>query len=369
MSSSGGNKMENNFRSRVTFISHLVICIVGICAIGYVGVRFILPALLPFLIAWGIAIVTAPAAKLINKKVSLPEKAVRAVLSSLIILSLLGGAGYLIVKLAGQARQLLSVISESAALEELFTKLSDSVSGIFGDGENAGIFGEQLKGAVTAAISSLMSSVGTGIGTIASSVPKFAVFLVITVISTVYFSLDLERINLAVSRILPEKIRSFCKSFKDSSLKLAFRYLRSYLLIMLITFSVMLVGFTVLRVRYALLLALVVAILDLLPVIGIGSILIPWSIWNFLMGNAPLGIGLLVLFGTAEVIRQLAEPKILGKSLGVHPLVMLVLLYVSYSLLGFAGIILLPVFAVIINTLHEKTNPSEVEESVSGGGE
>ena len=136
--------------------------------------------------------------------------------------------------------------------------------------------------------------------------------------------------------------------------------MRSYFLIMLITFSVMLLGFIILRVKYALLMALVVALLDMLPVIGIGTVLIPWSIWCFLADNAALGIGLLILFGAAEIIRQVAEPRIVGNSLGIHPIVTLILLYGSYSIFGIFGLVLIPIFAIVIKTLIEKTKPAEI---------
>lgn len=361
--------MENNFRARVSFLSHLIICIIGVCAIGYIGAKYIFPVALPFIIAWTIALITAPVARIIGKKVGLPQRFIRTFLSLLIILSLLGGAVFLVIKLVGEAWQLLSGVSESAALSALLERLFDSAANIFGDSENASVLEEHLKNAAGTLIDSLLGTVGSLLSSFAASVPKFIIFLVITVISTVYFSIDLEIINGKVSRLLPRKVRLWCISFKNSSLKLALGYLRSYLLIMLITFSVVLLGLVFLRIRYALLLAIVIAILDLLPVLGVGSILIPWSIWNFLIGKTGLGIGLLVLFAAVELIRQFAEPKIVGKSLGIHPLVMLVLLYVGYSLLGFIGIILLPIFAVILNTLLEKINPSEVEKAGGGGGE
>jgi predicted PurR-regulated permease PerM len=95
-------------------------------------------------------------------------------------------------------------------------------------------------------------------------------------------------------------------------------------------------------------LAFFVAILDILPVIGVGTVLIPWSIIAFLMSDTSLGIGLIVLFLVNAVIRQLIEPKILGKSLDLHPLLTLMLIYVGFSLFGIWGLILLPLLAVSI---------------------
>ena len=115
-------------------------------------------------------------------------------------------------------------------------------------------------------------------------------------------------------------------------------------------------------VEYSLLFAAVVAILDALPVLGVGTVLVPYSVIALLSGDTALAVGLLILFLANEIIRQLVEPKILGKHLGVHPLLTVVMLYAGYSLLGIVGLILLPVIAVALKPLIEKQKSSEIKE-------
>ena len=88
--------------------------------------------------------------------------------------------------------------------------------------------------------------------------------------------------------------------------------------------------------------------------------LIPWAIWCFLVDNFALGIGLLVLFATAEIIRQIAEPRIVGNSLGIHPILTLILLYACYTLFGIFGLVFIPIFAIVIKTLIEKSESTEI---------
>ena len=123
--------------------------------------------------------------------------------------------------------------------------------------------------------------------------------------------------------------------------------MRSYLLILVITFFEMLVGLFLLRAPYPFVMALLIATLDLLPVLGVGSVLIPWGVWSFVVGKTPFGIGLFVLFVFHTVLRQIIEPKIVGKNLGVHPLLTLLFLYVGYSVFGIIGLLLVPVFTVL----------------------
>ena len=119
------------------------------------------------------------------------------------------------------------------------------------------------------------------------------------------------------------------------------------MLIFLLTFCELLVGFLVLKIDYAFVLALVIAFVDFLPVLGTGAILLPWGIILILMNNISMGVGILTLFAVTTVVRQIAEPKIVGDSLGVHPLVTLAAIYLGYRVLGIWGMILAPLVALL----------------------
>jgi len=163
-----------------------------------------------------------------------------------------------------------------------------------------------------------------------------------------------------VRRILPAGVFSRLVKFKDRFLGISLKYLRSYLVIMLITFVIMLFGLLVLRVKYAVLIAFVVAVLDALPLIGIGTVLVPWSVYQMIFGNFGFGIGLLLLFVFCEVVHQFAEPRIVGKSLGIHPIASIMLLYIGYYLFGFLGLLLVPLISVVFGILRNKEDSTEV---------
>ena len=131
-------------------------------------------------------------------------------------------------------------------------------------------------------------------------------------------------------------------------------------MIFLLTFCVMLVGFLLLGISKAPLVALIVAFLDILPVIGVGTVLLPWSIFLFATGDLVTGVGLVILFLVNTVVRQIAEPKIVGKNLGIHPVLSLALIYVGYALFGFAGLLITPLIAVALGFLIEKNDTSKV---------
>lgn len=114
-----------------------------------------------------------------------------------------------------------------------------------------------------------------------------------------------------------------------------------------ITFLVLTAGFLLLHISYPLLLAAGIAILDALPVLGVGAVLIPWSIWLFLQGQTGTGIGMVCLYGAAALLRTALEPRLLGKQIGLDPLLTLLSIYAGYRFLGLAGMILFPIGAIL----------------------
>jgi predicted PurR-regulated permease PerM len=129
---------------------------------------------------------------------------------------------------------------------------------------------------------------------------------------------------------------------------------------MLITYLTILVGLWVLRIEHAPVVALFIAILDMLPVIGVGTVLVPWGIFEIATANRFLGIGLILLFVVNTVIRQFTEPRIVGKSLNLHPLITLMAIYIGYALFGIIGIFVLPVIAVSISAILKRDNSTEI---------
>ena len=124
--------------------------------------------------------------------------------------------------------------------------------------------------------------------------------------------------------------------------RLGRRYLRACLLLGLFTFLQMFIGLAILSVPYAFLLSLLIAVVDFLPLLGTGIILIPWAAVSLLMGEVRLGIGLLVLYVVSSVVRQILEPRLIGQGLGLHPLLSLFAMYAGLRLLGVPGMILAP---------------------------
>ncbi len=347
-------------KEKLELYAHLTLTVLGISLAAFVFLRYLFFPLLPFLIAWGVAFAVRPAAVFISKKCKMPRRPVSAVLAAVTILVGLSGAVGLGAWGISAAWRFLSDFASDERLFEILARIADPIGSIFGDGEGAARLEEYLGDTLKGAISSLLSTLVDLLTAIVTRVPGVLFFILVTLIAAIYFAIDIERVNAVVRRILPQRITATLTRLKDSFLSVGVRYIRSYLIIMSITFVIMLVGFLIMRVENALLLALVISLLDLLPLIGVGTVLVPWSIFQLLFGSPTLGVGLIVLLVVNEIVRQFAEPKIVGKSLGMHPIVSLILLYVGYSLFGLFGLLITPLVGVLMGLLINKNNSPEV---------
>ncbi len=324
--------------------------------LAFAFVKYLLPLLLPFFIAAAVAMtVRAPADKIsakthISPRVLRPVIAILGALLSLLLLVFLSlSLGRL---LCGMLSDITSGGSYSApsGLFELpaFLKGLQDAGGV-GIAELMGTAMEDLLG-------SCISLLAKG----AVRLPDMLLSALVTLVAAVYFSIDIDRISAWIKSFLPEKYQNKISKLKTKILGILFKYVKSYLQIMLITFAIMLVGLLILGVESAVLSALFIALFDILPLIGVGAVLLPSSLLSFAVGDAARGVGFIVLFLVYTVVRESLEPKIFGKSLDVHPLVTLISVYVGYGLFGLTGLVVFPVCAVLLLGSRKKDKPAEV---------
>ena len=154
-------------------------------------------------------------------------------------------------------------------------------------------------------------------------------------------------------RQLPERWRGRAGGVKASVLDALGRRRRAECIVLLVTFFQLLAGFLLLRQEYALLLAVVIALIDALPVFGTGTVLLPWAAVLCVAGNVPRGIALAALYAVIAVVRSVLEPKIVAAQVGLPPLVALAAMYVGFCIVGVAGMILLPLAGLVVKQLHD----------------
>ena len=342
--------------------ANITIVVAGILLFSWFFFKYALGALVPFLLAAVIATLVTPLSDKIAKKLKLPRKLTAAVVAILFFAILVSIAYFATYRLFCEVGELIDRLSEepeivSGALEMITQKLS-SLGSRFGflsqlsKSEAIDRLGLDLDKLVSEAVTSIMASLTGAIPSAAagllSKVPEFLLFLAVLVISSFYFCTDREVISLALASVLPDKWSAGLPRIKSKISSSLRGYLKAYLLIMLMTFCEVFLGLSILGVNYAFIISLIVAFVDILPILGTGTVLIPWAVVSLLMSNYKIGIGLLIIYGLITVIRQIAEPKIVGSSLGLHPLATLASIYISVRFIGFIGIFIGPVIALLI---------------------
>lgn len=347
-------------REKLEIYAHLTLTVVGVALAVFIILRYLFLPALPFLIAWGVAFAVRPAAVLLSRKCHIPRRAISATLAAVTILVGISAVVGLGIWGISAAWRFLSDFATDERLFEILSRIADPIGSIFGDGEGAARLEEYLGDTLKGAISSLLSTLVDVLTSIVTRVPGVLFFVLVTLIAAVYFAVDLERVNAVVRNILPGKATATLTRLKESFLRVGVRYVRSYLILMSITFVIVLAGLLIMRVKNALFLSLIISLLDVLPLIGVGTVLVPWSIFQLLFGSPAIGVGLIVLLVVHEVVRQFLEPRIIGKSLGLHPIVSLLLLYVGYSLFGLFGLLITPLVGIVINLLINKDDTAEV---------
>ena len=185
------------------------------------------------------------------------------------------------------------------------------------------------------------------IGSAAELFPKLLFFFTAFVFSAVYFLSDYEEIKEFCRKKLNNSTYFGISSVKKKTLETAYSFLKGYFIIMLLTFGELLLGFFILKVNYALLIAALTAVVDILPVLGVGSVLLPWALFAFAQGNVTRALGLCIMFVVINGVRRFAEPAILGKKAGLHPLLSMFCMYLGYSLFGIPGLLLFPPLACL----------------------
>ena len=167
-----------------------------------------------------------------------------------------------------------------------------------------------------------------------------------------FFALDYDNIRRAITARMAEQQYQKASAAFHSLRTTIGQYLRAYSLIFLITFAELTVGLLCAGVKNFALIALGIAVFDILPILGSSMIMLPWSIITLLRGNYQQGIILFIVYLVVVIVRQFIEPKIVGERVGLHPLVTLIAMYVGLKLFGGAAMLLLPITCAVLQQLE-----------------
>jgi len=336
----------------------------------YLAIKYVAGYFLPFLIAVALALFIDPTVDALEERVGLPRGWAVAVtlvfFLGLVLGLILFTVGAVVVQLGELASNLPVHYERLVAFsEQLLERAYEASSGLPED-IVAYIDTSVRDGLrqVYVALNSLVQAILAGLKGLPSA---FMVFMV-SLVATFFISRDKHLIVDFGLSLLPEEWRSRAMAVNRDVFRSIVGLVKAQLTLVSLTALVTIAGLYVLGVRYAWLVGLLTGLLDVLPIVGPAAVLVPWSLYCLLDGNAVLGVGILVLYGTVSVARQMLEPKIIGERIGLHPLTTLLSLYLGIQLLGVSGLVVGPLVAIVIKAIVRSGNPPGRPGSGWGGG-
>ena len=336
-------------------ILNIGIPLLGLCLVIFLGPR-LLHFFMPFVVGWILALLANPLVRFLERRVKLVRRhgSMLIIIAALaIVIGLFYGAGLLVYRemgsfLADAPEIYQSVIAEienalqnGRKLAEYFPQNLQPPLLAFSDNLD-GLFGKLVSRAAEPTVQIA--------GHVAKSIPNLLVNMVIIILSSYLFLADRESIMRWLKEHLPAFVFRYIEYMKRDAKGLIGGYFLAQFRIMCVVALILAAGFLVLGVRYGVLLAFLTAILDFLPIFGTGTVLFPWAVVKLFAGEYAYATGLILLYILTQVVRQIIQPKIVGESMGLPPLMTLFLLYLGFKLRGLTGMILaVPVGLVFIN--------------------
>jgi len=370
-----GMEADSKQKQRVRFITNIAFWII-ILALVYVIFKYFINLVMPFFLALIFAALSRPIARWFSKeekpvkaadgtvtyvprKLHLPKNVAGVVSVVLLYLVFVGIAAAIVARIVDTGAEAIAAIPGI-----YYSSIQPGLEGALNAVLNwAGGMDESVLELIESAIPNIISSVGSivtnfsgsvlvWISSFAGRLPSILLNTLICLIATVFIAVDFDSISSFLARNMPENTLRVAVSVKESFLDIVWEFIKSYFFIFLITASEISVILLIIGQKSAVLIGMLVAVFDAFPIVGSGMILLPWAVITLFSGNVVKGIELTVLYFVVVIVRQIIEPKIVGKHVGLRPIVSLFCMYVGTKLFGGLGLFALPIMAAIITDMN-----------------
>lgn len=348
-------------KKKAFIINTLYIAI--ILALVYFGITYVLDIVFPFVLGFIFAYLAIKVCQKFTEKDSKIYRVITLLLIYVLIILIIwllvnlgiSKMGDFIKTLPGFYKTTVEpyISSLQYTLQDLGDGLPDFIAGSLNN----------LTGDIFNTVKSLLSSLASGLVNVTStalaSAPQLLISVIVTIVTSFYFVVDYEYIADWFEKHLPEKVVNVLGEIQDFFENILVKILSAYVTIMFITFIELFIGLTIFGVNNGGMWAIIIALLDIFPVLGVGTVLIPWGVSSLITGNVVLGIELLVLYFIISFIRNIIEPKFVGTNLNLHPLATLFSMIVGLRLFGAVGMFGLPLTISFFRSREEKKDMSK----------
>ena len=351
--------MSKSATKYIKALLNILIAIVGVLLVVWLAPKLIM-FFMPFVIGWLIACIAGPMVKFFEEKLKIKRKAGSAVVI-IIVIGLVITFFYLIgSKLVHEAIGFIQALPGMIdGLKEDFETISENLSGVIEKiprdvRETVLSIGQTASDSLADALGKISAPTIEALGGFAKQVPTVIIGAILGLLASYFFVAERGVWFEPVRRRIPVGFLKRWTLVKDSVKKAVGGYIKAQLKIEVWIYLLLVIGLLILKVDYVLLVALGIAFLDFFPFFGTGTVMVPWAIIKFLSGDYTMTIGLLIVWGVGQLVRQIIQPKIMGDSMGMAPVPTLFLLYIGYRFGGVIGMILALPIGIIIETMYKE---------------
>lgn len=350
----GGIDMENRRPYWQVAVS-LIFSLIATVAFIFIGIKA-LGFLMPFVVGWIISAIATPLVNWLETRLKIVKKLGSALIVIVVLAVIVLALYFAFSRISAEIGDLVKNFPELYAQLELgLRQIGDTLSGVFSklpegiqNGWNTVVLNlDEYMGSL---VSKISQPTVTAAGNFAKSLPSYLISVIVAVMSAYFFTVQREEVIQWMRKMSPPSVEKRMTLVMDNLKYAVGGYFKAQFKIMGVVFLILFIGFAILGVHYSVLVAFLIAFLDFLPFFGTGTAMIPWALYKFLMGNYKMTIMLLVIYAVTQLVRQLLQPKLVGDSMGLNPLVTLLLLYIGYKVSSVLGMILaVPIGMVLIN--------------------
>lgn len=350
-------KLKLNYKKILLFFLAIALSIIGI----FFGIKLAI-FYFPFLIAYIVYKIVKKPIDFLNKKLRFP-RGLAAIISIVLFIGIVGSLIYVLCTVL--VKELITLSQDfSYLLPQAYTNITTLVNRFLFFFDQLKL-SEQLITSIQTSFFTVIDKVLTTLGDLLNttvnflvnavvSLPQLLIYVIITMLATFFICSDSDYIRESIENHVPDKWMSKVYNVVNGLLGSLGGYLKAQGIMISITFLELFTFFSIYKMDYALILAITIAIIDALPILGTGTVLIPWGIFNFIMGNYQLGIFLILLYLFILVVRQTIEPKVVASQIGVYPLLTLLAMYTGVKLIGLFGVIAGPIVLIIAKNVLEQ---------------
>ncbi|HOM03189.1 MAG TPA: sporulation integral membrane protein YtvI [Acetivibrio sp.] len=340
-------------KHKKTIISLLLVLM--LLFLTYIIMNYFLALILPFLIAVIISCVNEPVISYLESKLRL-RRSIASFISLVLTVSAIIAfislcvfkVYYELVKLNANLPYYMESFSATASacynrVSVFYYYLPESLSDVF----------ESNLKALLPKLEIITGRIAESIINSIASIPKVAVFITVTLLSSYFISRDRKKIGNFIYKQLPVNLKQDFIGIKSDTFSTIAGYIKAQLILMCITFIETTLGLIAIKSEYAVLIGFIAAMADILPIVGTGIVLFPLIAWNIIAGNIQMALGITAVYLLGVILRQIIEPKIVSSQTGIHPFATLVSMYLGMMLFGFPGLFIGPIFVTILKSLHK----------------